>query len=177
MPPVRNCGAPAWAASRLNVAQRAATGATASSSAGSAAIGPQQAPQPDLSTAGSWQGMAAASIVLPSGIVITCDAGCDRAPMAVASAAPWIGSASARSYSIRRRRKRRMPSVYQCAPCTRSISAASHACTVVDCSPSPAMPSRSVSPGLRKRWRPMPTPAGVPVAMRSPGSSVMKRLT
>ena len=36
-----------------------------------------------------------------------------------------------------------------------------------------AMPRRIVSPGLRKRWRPMPTPAGVPVAIRSPGSSVM----
>ena len=42
------------------------------------------------------------------------------------------------------------------------------------CSPSPSMPSRMVSPGLRKRcgFMPMPTPGGVPVVMMSPGISV-----
>ena len=41
------------------------------------------------------------------------------------------------------------------------------------------MPSRIVSPGFRYSgcgFMPMPTPGGVPVLIRSPGYSVMKRL-
>lgn len=46
------------------------------------------------------------------------------------------------------------------------------------CSPKPAMPVINLSPGFRKTCgvRPSPTPGGVPVAIRSPGSSVMKWL-
>ena len=41
------------------------------------------------------------------------------------------------------------------------------------------MPSRISSPAFRNTgvgFMPMPTPGGVPVVMRSPGQSVMKRL-
>ncbi len=44
-----------------------------------------------------------------------------------------------------------------------------------DCSPRPSMRSPTWSPDRRKGWsgRPRATPAGVPVLMRSPGSSTM----
>ncbi len=41
--------------------------------------------------------------------------------------------------------------------------------------PMPSMPARITSPAFRKIPRPMPTPVGVPVAIRSPGLSVMMR--
>jgi hypothetical protein len=57
-------------------------------------------------------GMSAASIVVPSGIVI---AACDGVPawpaMAGAACAPWSGSASAIRHRVSGRRKRRMAAV------------------------------------------------------------------
>jgi hypothetical protein len=61
-----------------------------------------------------------------------------------------------------------------------SMSAGSQACTTWRCVPRPSMPSVITSPGLRYTGfglMPMPTPGGVPVVIRSPGYSVMKRLT
>lgn len=48
------------------------------------------------------------------------------------------------------------------------------------CSPNPVIESVTTSPGVRKTGSglmPMPTPGGVPVAITSPGRSVMYRLT
>ena len=56
----------------------------------------------------------------------------------------------------------------------------SQAWTFCRCSPRPAMPSRISSPAFRYTgvgFMPMATPGGVPVVIRSPGQSVMKRLT
>ena len=41
-------------------------------------------------------------------------------------------------------------------------------------SPMPSIHSFTVSPGFKKRPRPAPTPAGVPVRTRSPGFSVTR---
>ena len=60
-----------------------------------------------------------------------------------------------------------------------SISFGSQACTFWRCSPRPAMPRRISSPAFRNTgvgFMPRATPGGVPVVMRSPGHSVMKRL-
>jgi len=45
-------------------------------------------------------------------------------------------------------------------------------------SPKPSMPNSTRSPGFKKLggFRPSPTPAGVPVLIKSPGNSVMKEL-
>ena len=54
-----------------------------------------------------------------------------------------------------------------------------HACTFWRCSPRPAMPRRISSPAFRNTgvgFMPRATPGGVPVVIRSPGQSVMKRL-
>src|SRR5450432_3996257 len=69
------------------------------------------------------------------------------------------------------------------AACTNFIAAESYhaqalALTVWRASPKPSMPYSTKSPTFKKLGglRPSPTPAGVPVLSRSPGSSVMNEL-
>ncbi len=77
----------------------------------------------------------------------------------------------------RHRRTRRRRALSLARPLSRGVSACAR--TRCRCSPSPATPSVTTSPGFRYRGglRPIPTPGGVPVAMMSPGSSVMNWLT
>ena len=88
--------------------------------------------------------------------------------------------AAGRGDAVDEIRRQQPPRLQPRGPRQPSISSGSQACTFWRCSPRPAMPRRISSPGLQEHavgFMPRPTPGGVPVVMRSPGQSVMKRLT